>query len=362
MNNIMPQCYITGGAVRDTLLRLEPKDIDYVWTGITPEFLLSAGYKQVGASFPVFLDHEGNEHALARTERKTGVGYHGFEVEFNSSITIEQDLERRDCTFNSMAVNISDWDEFSNSRDTNMVIDPFHGISDLHSRVIRHTSFAFCQDPIRVLRVARFSARYGYNVDAKTLELMEAIAPELNHVPTERIWQELSKGLMERYPDRMFNVLQECGALDIDIMKPFNKFSLNGLHKTNNDIIPIKFALCAIGFQNNDYDTLSIPNDCKNLSKLLNNHINDLYKYSSLSPEEKLKIFTNCHAFNNLDNLNLLLHTFELISDNDIRYIVLSDIHKLNQISIQEIIESCSTGQEIKEKLYNKRIGELHEK
>lgn len=192
--------YKVGGCVRDHLLGLEPKDIDFVVVGATSDQMLSEGYTQVGASFPVFLKN-GCEYALARTERKTGVGYSGFAVDINN-VTLEDDLLRRDLTINSMAMD-----------DDGLIIDPYGGVNDLSKRILRHTSEAFAEDPIRVLRVARFAARYGnFKIHETTLELMTKVAPELVHVPGERIWAELEKGLSEQAPSLMFHALKACGA------------------------------------------------------------------------------------------------------------------------------------------------------
>ena len=161
--------YAVGGSVRDILLGRTPKDLDYVVVGATPEDMLKSGFEKVGADFPVFLHPKTkDEYALARTERKVGLGYTGFECSFDPSITLEEDLMRRDLTFNSMAVNKNDWEEFTRTRNPDLVIDPFNGILDLNNRLIRHTSKAFSEDPVRVLRVARFAARYNFKI-AETL-------------------------------------------------------------------------------------------------------------------------------------------------------------------------------------------------
>jgi tRNA nucleotidyltransferase (CCA-adding enzyme) len=200
--------YLVGGAVRDELLGLPRGEKDWVVTGCTPEELLDEGFRQVGASFPVFLHPEsGEEYALARTERKQGHGYHGFAVDFHPGVTLEQDLQRRDLTINAMA------------RDSDgRLIDPFGGAADLDARILRHVSPAFGEDPLRVLRVARFAARFaplGFRVHEETMALMRKITEsgELGHLVAERVWSELAAAMAAPIPGRFVEVLRECGAL-----------------------------------------------------------------------------------------------------------------------------------------------------
>lgn len=200
--------YVVGGAVRDQLLNTPVKDHDWVIVGATPEQMIEAGYQQVGADFPVFLHPETKEeYALARTERKRGSGYHGFICDFDSSVTLEQDLERRDLTINAMA----------RSKDGEL-IDPYGGQADLAARVLRHVSPAFMEDPLRILRVARFSARFsalGFSTAPETLKQMKGMvdAGELHDLTPERVWQETTRALGENNPLSYFEVLRSCGAL-----------------------------------------------------------------------------------------------------------------------------------------------------
>ena len=200
--------YVVGGAVRDELLDTPVKDHDWVVVGATPQDMLAAGYQQVGADFPVFLHPDTKEeYALARTERKQGSGYHGFICDFDSSVTLEQDLERRDLTINAMA-------RASDGR----LIDPYGGQTDLKARVLRHVSPAFMEDPLRVLRVARFSARFaafGFSIAPETLKQMCAMveAGELQDLTPERVWQETNRALGEKDPCSYIKVLRACGAL-----------------------------------------------------------------------------------------------------------------------------------------------------
>ena len=202
--------YLVGGAVRDELLGLPVKDRDWVVVGATPEQMIEAGYRQVGADFPVFLHPSTNEeYALARTERKQGHGYHGFTVYSAPDVTLEDDLRRRDLTVNAMA------------RDQNgQLVDPFGGREDLERRQLRHVSDAFDEDPLRILRTARFAARLhplGFTIAPETLTRMHAMvdAGEAGHLVPERVWQEMQRALHEPAPGVFFQTLADCGALTV---------------------------------------------------------------------------------------------------------------------------------------------------
>lgn len=197
--------YLVGGSVRDELLGLPVRDHDYVVVGASPEDLERLGYRPVGKDFPVFLHPKTNEqYALARTERKISLGYKGFEVFTSPQVTLQEDLARRDLTINSIA----------KDADGN-IIDPFNGVADLEAGILRHVSPAFSEDPVRILRAARFAARFNFRIAPETLALMSEMVHngEVDALVPERVWQELSRGLMENHPSRMFYVLRECGAL-----------------------------------------------------------------------------------------------------------------------------------------------------
>ncbi len=201
--------FLVGGAVRDELLGLPVKERDWVVVGARPEELLAAGYRAVGKDFPVFLHPQtAEEYALARTERKTGPGYRGFETRFSPDVTLEQDLERRDLTINAIAKDM----------ETGELIDPFHGQRDIEQRVLRHVSQAFVEDPVRILRAARFTARFaplGFDVAPETIELMRDIVArgELDALVPERVWQETQRALEQQAPWRFFEVLRDAHAL-----------------------------------------------------------------------------------------------------------------------------------------------------
>lgn len=198
--------YLVGGAVRDEALGLTVVDRDWVVVGSTPEAMVKQGYLPVGKDFPVFIDKKtGEEYALARTERKTAKGYQGFQFNASAEITLEQDLERRDLTINAMA----------KDQDGNL-IDPYNGMRDLQDKVLRHVSDAFIEDPVRVLRVARFAARFNFSIAPETLSLMKAMVAngEVDALVAERVWAEMSKALTTDSPQVFFQVLRDCGALE----------------------------------------------------------------------------------------------------------------------------------------------------
>ncbi|SEO42301.1 metal dependent phosphohydrolase [Nitrosospira multiformis] len=197
--------YLVGGSVRDEILGLPVTDHDYVVVGVSPEEMVHLGFRPVGKDFPVFLHPQSQEqYALARTERKVSRGYKGFEVYASPEVTLQEDLARRDLTINAIAK-----DEHGN------IIDPFGGIADLEAGVLRHIGPAFTEDPVRVLRTARFAARFGFHIAPETLALMNEMVHngEVDALVPERVWQELARGLMEHHPSRMFYALRDCGAL-----------------------------------------------------------------------------------------------------------------------------------------------------
>lgn len=213
--------YLVGGAVRDQLLNIQIKDKDWVVVGSTPQNMLDLGYKQVGADFPVFLHPKSQEeYALARTERKSGKGYQGFTVDFHQDVTLVEDLVRRDLTINAMAQD-----------EDGTIFDPFNGQQDLENKILRHVSPAFDEDPLRVLRVARFAARFahlGFTIANETLSLMQKISEsgELEHLTPERVWVETQRALTERSPWVFFETLKNCNALKVNFKELDNLFGV----------------------------------------------------------------------------------------------------------------------------------------
>jgi tRNA nucleotidyltransferase (CCA-adding enzyme) len=248
--------YSVGGAVRDELLGLPVKDRDHVVVGGTPEEMVRLGFKPVGKDFPVFLHpktHE--EYALARTERKSGRGYKGFTVYASPEVTLEEDLKRRDLTINAMA-----------KAEDGTLIDPFGGAKDLDAKVLRHVSDAFAEDPVRILRVARFAARFGFEVADDTMKLMQEMVDsgEADYLVAERVWQEFARGLAEPHPERMFEVLQRSGFLE----KAFPE--LRSWPKRFSGSIPARFALLAWPLNESQTKTLCkrlrAPNEVQELA------------------------------------------------------------------------------------------------
>ncbi|MFP3977350.1 multifunctional CCA tRNA nucleotidyl transferase/2'3'-cyclic phosphodiesterase/2'nucleotidase/phosphatase [Marinobacter sp. KMM 10035] len=283
------QTYLVGGAVRDELLGLNVKDRDWVVVGATPEQMLALGFTQVGSDFPVFLHpktHE--EYALARTERKQGHGYHGFSVYSAPDVTLEEDLLRRDLTINAMAR--SEQGELS---------DPFNGRKDLEARELRHVSLAFKEDPLRILRTARFAARFqplGFRVSAETMELMRSMVAEgeVGHLVPERVWQEIQRALHENAPGTFFQVLRDCGALGVLIpeLSPEAHFgaaidALQRIHARKGSTAA-RFAslFCALDEPTGAAraKALKAPNDCQQLARLTMIFIPALHQLDPLQP------------------------------------------------------------------------------
>ena len=310
--------YRVGGAVRDRLLGLPVKDIDWVVVGATVEEMLAQGYRQVGRDFPVFLHPDSREeYALARTERKQGRGYTGFQVYASPDITLEEDLERRDLTINAMAE-----DEQGN------LIDPFKGQEDLEQGLLRHVSSAFEEDPLRVLRSARFAARFhslGFRVADETQALMRQLSHsgELDHLIPERVWQETSRALMEDSPQVFFKVLQACDALAVlfpelhalfavhDVSQDLDRgeHSLRVLEQSVSlsEHLPVRFAaLChALGSQLAALcQRLRVPKDCQQMAALVIRHQDSCHSALEAGAQELLKLLENCDAFRQPERFN----------------------------------------------------------
>ena len=325
------QIYTVGGAVRDELLGLKVKDRDFVVVGATPEQMVALGYKPVGKDFPVFLHPQTHEeYALARTERKTAKGYKGFQVYAAPEVTLEQDLARRDLTINAIA------------RDSNgALIDPYSGVADIENRVLRHVSPAFAEDPVRILRAARFAARFtDFSVAPETMALMRQMveAGEVDALVSERVWQELAKGLMEAKPSRMFEVLRECGALrkilpELDrlwgVPQPaqYHPEVDTGVHvmmvidyaASQNYSLPVRFAALThdlgkgttpkeilprhIGHEERSVNLLKdvcqrlrVPNDCKELAHIVAKFHGKVGRTDEMRPETLMRLLQDTDA------------------------------------------------------------------
>ncbi|AKZ66142.1 multifunctional CCA addition/repair protein [Candidatus Palibaumannia cicadellinicola] len=334
--------YLVGGAVRDSLLHLPVKERDWVVVGATSQDMLIAGYQQVGKLFPVFLHPKSSEeYALARTEKKSGLGgYTGFTYSVSPEITLEQDLKRRDLTINAIA------------RDKKgLLIDPYHGQKDIKERLLRHVSEAFYEDPLRVLRVARFAAKLAhlnFSIVPDTLVMMQHMTNELLLLSPERVWKETEKALLTHDPQIYFKVLRDCGALEklfpeIDqLFSDQEKFNSNYIMNLAivarlSDKLTVRFAyLCNsfgkqlnefTGNYNNEYPLygcqlvesfckrLRVPNSLKNLAKLVINYNHLLSQATTLTPKQLINLFYAIDVWRRPERLEHLI----IISEADAR-------------------------------------------
>jgi len=337
--------YEVGGAVRDELLGLPVKDRDFVVVGATPEQMVALGYRAVGRDFPVFLHpttHE--EYALARTERKTGRGYRGFQIFASPEVTLEDDLARRDLTINAMA-----------RAEQGDLIDPFNGAADIQSRVLRHIGPAFVEDPVRVLRVARFAARFGFDVAPETMSLMRemVLEGEVDHLVAERVWQEFARGLMAEHPVLMFMVLRDCGALARILPELDRLFGVpqpaqhhpevdTGEHvmralqcaAQRGESLEVRFALLVhdlgkgttprdewprhIGHEGRSLplietlcERLRVPVACRELALAVAKWHTHVHRALELRPETLLKVLEQCDAFRRPERFDAMLRACE---------------------------------------------------
>ncbi|MDO6822707.1 multifunctional CCA tRNA nucleotidyl transferase/2'3'-cyclic phosphodiesterase/2'nucleotidase/phosphatase [Marinobacter sp. 1_MG-2023] len=308
------QAYLVGGAVRDELLGLEVKDRDWVVVGATPKQMLAQGFTQVGSDFPVFLHPKTREeYALARTERKQGHGYHGFSVYSAPDVTLEEDLLRRDLTINAMA-----------RSEQGELTDPFGGRADLEARELRHVSEAFKEDPLRIIRTARFAARFqplGFTVCAETMALMRTMvaAGEVEHLVPERVWQEIQRALHEQSPVTFFQVMRDCGALAVLIpeLSSEDNFSaaletLQCVHSAEGSTAE-RFAalLCALDERDctSRAKALKAPNDCQQLARLAAAFLPEIGKLDLAQPDagHLLELLENADLWRRPERFSSLL-------------------------------------------------------
>ena len=294
--------YLVGGAVRDSLLGLPVHDKDWVVVGATPRQMLDAGYKPIGKDFPVFLHPQTHEEvALARTERKTGKGYQGFAFYTEPTVTLEEDLARRDLTINAIAQD-----------ENGELIDPYHGQQDLQNKVLRHVTSAFAEDPVRILRVGRFAARYpDFTVAPETMALMQEMVSngEVDALVAERVWQELSKGLLEKKPSRMFEVLQACGVLtrilpEVALNEAFLVMvdrAVSSKYRTDAGFqLSISFSLLAYAIKGTEEDLLKfcqrlrVPADCKELLILVKKELNLVKQSLTMGYADVMDVLCRC--------------------------------------------------------------------
>ena len=397
--------YLVGGAVRDQLLGLDPKDNDWVVVGASQKEMLAQGYSQVGADFPVFIHPSTKEEfALARTERKNGKGYQGFECESSPDITLEEDLLRRDLTINAMALSAD-----------HELIDPFHGQQDLDSKTLRHVSPAFSEDPLRVLRVARFAARYfhlGFTIAKETRMLMSSMVSngELEHLVSERVWQETSRALTEPSPWVFFETLREVNCLEVLFPELDALFGIPqpeqhhpeidcGIHAlltlkqacatSENPLIRFASLTHDLGKAQTDKanwprhhghenkglkpikqmcDRLRIPNEFRDLALLVCEYHTHIHRAEELKSSTILKTLKNCDAFRRPERFKDILTCSKADSRGRTGYehidypqanFFLSALDAAISVNIKTIINAGFEGKEIGIQLDKARVAEI---
>jgi len=400
------QIYIVGGAVRDELLGRASADRDYVVVGATPESMLAKGFRPVGKDFPVFLHPQTHEeYALARTERKSGHGYHGFTFHTASDVTLEQDLARRDLTINAMARN-----------DAGVLCDPFNGQQDLQAKILRHVGPAFAEDPVRILRLARFAARFhDFTVAPETLALMQqmVVSGEVDHLVAERVWQELAKGLMEARPSRMFEVLRACGALarllpEVDALfgvpqrADYHPEVDTGIHTLmvidqsarHGYVLPVRYAALThdlgkaetpadllprhIGHEGRSVrlveqlsSRLRVPNDCRDLALLMARDHGNIHRAADLKPATIVSLLERSDALRRPERFQQLLeacrcdYTGRLGWENRVYTPperLLAALAAVNAVAAGEIAAACSDKARIPERIHAARVSAVKQR
>ncbi len=394
------QIYVVGGAVRDELLGRPNADRDYVVVGATPKTMLAQGFRPVGKDFPVFLHPQSHEeYALARTERKSGHGYHGFTFHAAPDVTLEEDLARRDLTINAMA------------RATDgTLIDPYYGQRDLQARILRHAGPAFAEDPVRILRIARFAARFNdFTVAPETMALMRDMVAsgEVDHLVAERVWQELAKGLMEDQPSRMFAVLRDCGALarllpevdalfgvpqrpdyhpeidtGIHTMMVIDQSARYGLtlagrfaaltHDLGKALTPADVLPRHIGHEERSYrlteqlcQRLRVPNDCRDLALLMARYHGNIHRAVELKASTIVGLLEKTDALRRPDRFRQLLeacrcdYTGRLDWENrpyDSPQRLLTALAAVNAVAAGKIAADCADKANIPERIHAARV------
>lgn len=349
--------YLVGGAVRDSLINRPFHEKDWVVVGATPQQLLDLGYKQVGKDFPVFLHPQTKEeYALARKERKIAPGYHGFEFDTSASVTLEEDLLRRDLTINAIA----------QASDGN-IIDPYQGQVDLQQKILRHISPAFAEDPVRILRVARFAARFAdFTIAPETNTLMKNMTQkgEADALVPERVWQEFLKALNDDHPERFFEALEECGALE----KLFPEITLKSnaitalTHATKHSDSPeIRFAALTHPLSENELSSLNnrlkLPKSFNELSALVIKNQKFIQTNKTLSPQETLTLFEKSDAFRRPERFQLFLAACKAIKPDFEQCTQLTQqLESLRAIDAKKFVEQGLKGPEIAEAMRAERL------
>ncbi|WP_115702450.1 CCA tRNA nucleotidyltransferase [Legionella sainthelensi] len=312
--------YLVGGAVRDKLLGFHPKDNDWVVVGASRDEMLELGYKPVAnnqgtSGFPVFLHPETKEeYALARLEKRKSYGHGGFEFDTSSSITLVDDLKRRDLTINAMALPFEE-------EKMGELIDPYNGKFDLEHRILRHISPAFVEDPLRLIRTARFAACLGFDVASETMELMAQMVREnkISELSKERIWNEMERAFMGSHPEKFFNVLKKCNA--DRILFPYIKIPGPGIKAMQRaadykNSAPVRFAALMLDLTQEEITKFckqfNVSNQYRDLALLTIKNLSQFQRLSELEAPELLNLLTNMGAFQNKERFNDCLHVFEL--------------------------------------------------
>jgi tRNA nucleotidyltransferase (CCA-adding enzyme) len=364
--------YLVGGAVRDQIMGLSVKDKDYVVVGSTFKEMVKLGYKPIGKDFPVFLHPKThNEYALARTERKVSRGYKGFRIYASKEVTLEEDLKRRDLTINAIAKDAR-----------GQFIDPFHGIKDIKNKVLRHVSSAFVEDPIRVLRIARFSARFHqFKIHPKTESILKQIVrnKEIEAVASERIWHELFVGFSEKKSYLMIEVLHKCGALklllpEMNYIKHKHSIKKSFEYALKSKYSPeIKAALFFMylyplrlngSLEEEIYTRLSVPNAVKKLTQKTISNLSDLKEFKKLKSRQILDLIYKMDLFRNPDTFSDMMKIFEAFISSQPAQLktaqtTLKSLKKylkhLNKLNLASISQN-KHGLDIKDAIYEARL------
>lgn len=357
------KAYLVGGAVRDELLGRPVEDLDYVVVGATSEQMIKFGFSEVGADFPVFLHPlSKDEYALARTERKIGSGHKGFAVDFESNVTLEQDLERRDLTINAIA-------KGSNGQ----MYDPYNGQSDIANRVLRHVSEAFIEDPLRVLRVARFAAQlapWDFIVDNQTTALMTRLAQsgELDSLTPERVFKETEKALNSSNPEQFFEVLRSCHALEV-ILPSLVDYDIDALcfAKKVSNLPEVAFAvLCFNSFGRLDElaERIRLPNKYRYLATKLHQLYAQVIHLDSLSAEQIVSLLQALDCYRKPENIQPFVQACQaLAKDDDFAQgaMLIRCYRVCVDVEAKPFIEQGLVGKQIADKIEQTRIELLSE-
>jgi tRNA nucleotidyltransferase (CCA-adding enzyme) len=351
--------YLVGGAVRDQLLGLPIKERDWVVTGATVQDMLNQGFRQVGKDFPVFLHPKTQEeYALARIERKVGRGYTGFTFDTSPSVSLEEDLLRRDLTINAIAQTLD-----------GEVIDPFHGQEDLAKKILRHVSPAFTEDPVRILRVGRFAARFGFPVASETTDLMKQMvaAGEVDALVPERVWKELERALTEKYPAKFFETLAACGALTV-LFPAVNLDSAGIKALTHVMHIPsssqVRFAIllhdCSAEEIKALCDHYRVPNQHRELALLVMNYLSQYQTAKELSAEALLDLLIHTDAFRRHARFNEFLQACEACSTHSTSLWLYDVFHVAADTPITDLPAELK-GKQIAEKVKSLRLNSIQQ-